>query len=112
MLLITCPCCGAVGDEQEFHSGGEAHIARRVSDEDSDVALGGYLFDRANPKGLHFERWRHQYGCGKWFHIARDTRTMEIFGTYPITSPEPPEEIVAEARRRIAERGLPEQSSR
>ncbi len=112
MLLITCPCCGASGDELEFHYGGEAHIQRRVADEDADETLGAYLFDRANPKGLHFERWRHQYGCGKWFHLARDTRTMEIFGTYDINATEPPAEIVAEARRRIAARGLPERSER
>lgn len=112
MLAITCPCCGVTGDESEFHAGGEAHIARRAADGDSDAALGDYLFSRANPKGLHFERWRHQYGCGKWFHIARDTRTMEIFGTYEITATEPPAELVAEARRRIAARGLPELSQR
>lgn len=112
MLYIVCPCCGASGDEQEFHCGGEAHIVRRVADTDSDEDLGGYLFDRQNPKGLHFERWRHQYGCGKWFHIARDTRTMEIFGYYDITAAEPPAELLAEARRRIAARGLPERSER
>ncbi len=33
---------------------------------------------RRNPKGLHFERWRCDRGCGKWFHAARDTMTMEF----------------------------------
>lgn len=112
MLAITCPCCGVTGDEQEFHSGGEAHIVRRAGDADADATLGAYLFDRANPKGLHFERWRHQYGCGKWFHVARDTRTMEIFGAYDIKATTPPAEIGEAARRRIAERGLPERSTR
>ena len=37
-----------------------------------------YLFMRRNPKGLHFERWRCDRGCGKWFHAARDTVTMEF----------------------------------
>ena len=27
MLLITCPVCGAEGDETDFHAGGEAHIS-------------------------------------------------------------------------------------
>lgn len=112
MLAIACPCCGVVGDEAEFHYGGEAHLTRRVADEDTDAELGAYLFERANPKGLHFERWRHQYGCGKWFHLVRDTRTMEIFGAYDIQASEPPAEIVEDARRRIAARGLPETSSR
>lgn len=111
MLLITCPCCGAVGEETEFHCGGEAHIVRRAATEDSDGDLGAYLFERKNPKGLHVERWRHQYGCGKWFHVARDTRTLEIFGTYPITDTAPPEELIAKARARLAALGLPETAS-
>ena len=28
---------------------------------------------RSNPKGVHFERWRHVHGCGRWFNLARDT---------------------------------------
>ena len=41
-----------------------------------------YLFIRHNPKGLHFERWRCDRGCGKWFHAARDTVTMEFKAFY------------------------------
>ncbi len=41
------------------------------------------MFARKNPKGVHFERWRHAYGCGKWFLAARCTATLEVFGTYP-----------------------------
>ncbi|MCI4664398.1 MAG: sarcosine oxidase subunit delta [Neomegalonema sp.] len=111
MLMIQCPCCGATAEEADFHCGGEAHIVRLAGDNDADADLGAYLFERANPKGLCFERWRHQYGCGKWFHLARDSRTMEIFGVYDIKAPAPPAEIVAEARRRIAARGLPEHSN-
>lgn len=110
MLLITCPICGAEGEETEFHCGGEAHIVRRASDADSDQDLGAYLFERGNPKGIHAERWRHQYGCGKWFHVLRDTRTLEIIGTYPITDLSPPESLKAEGLRRLAERGLGETS--
>lgn len=110
MLLITCPCCGAAAEETEFHPGGEAHIVRVAGGDDSDDDFGAYLFDRKNPKGLHFERWRHQFGCGKWFHMARDTRTLEIYGVYPITETEPPAEVLARARERLAERGLPERS--
>ena len=39
-----------------------------------------YLFIRHNPKGLHFERWRCDRGCGKWFHAARDTVTHGVQG--------------------------------
>lgn len=108
MLLITCPYCGATAEETDFHCGGEAHITRRAGAEDSDADLGAYLFLRKNPKGLHFERWRHQYGCGKWFHMARDTRTSEIFGVYSADVTEPPADILEAARRRYAKTGQPE----
>ncbi len=106
MLLIECPCCGARGEETEFHCGGEAHIERRASDDHADADLGSYLFERKNPKGIHAERWRHQFGCGKWFHLLRDTRTLEIFGAYPITDREPPAVMLSAAEARLAARGL------
>lgn len=52
-----------------------------------------YLFHRENPKGVHFERWRHVNGCGKWFHVARCTETLEVFGSYPAQLLEPPQHI-------------------
>jgi sarcosine oxidase subunit delta len=32
-------------------------------------------------------------GCGKWFHAARCTQTLEVFGTYSAQTTEPPQEI-------------------
>jgi sarcosine oxidase subunit delta len=61
------------------------------SDEDYEA----YMFARKNPKGVHFERWRHAHGCGKWFLAARDTATLEVFGTYPAQTKEPPADLVA-----------------
>ena len=58
-----------------------------------------YLFIRHNPKGLHFERWRCDRGCGKWFHAARDTVTMEFKAFYGIAELPPPE-LMAEAKVR------------
>ena len=49
---------------------------------------------RANPKGVHFERWRHNNGCGKWFHVARDTTTLEVFGSYSAQTLRPPQQIL------------------
>ena len=92
MLILTCPYCGVEADETELHGGGEAHLTRETvgsSDEDFE----DYLFQRQNPKGVHFERWRHVYGCGKWFHAARCTNTLEVFGTYSAQTTEPPKEI-------------------
>ncbi|ARE39693.1 Sarcosine oxidase delta subunit [Rhodovulum sp. P5] len=93
MLLLTCPYCGAAVDETELAPGGEAHLTRRGPGSD-DAAFEAYLFHRQNPKGVHFERWRHARGCGKWFHAARDTVTLEVFGTYPAQVSAPPRDIL------------------
>ena len=99
MLKLTCPCCGVSGEETEFAPGGEAHISRAGPDAD-DAAFSDYLFARKNPKGVHFERWRHAFGCGKWFHAARCTVTLEVFGTYPAQTLAPPPEILARIKAR------------
>ncbi|ETX14340.1 sarcosine oxidase subunit delta [Roseivivax halodurans JCM 10272] len=92
MLILTCPYCGVRADETELAPGGEAHVARHGPGA-SDEAFEAYLFLRANPRGLHYERWRHAHGCGKWFHAARDTVTMGVVGTYPAQVTEPPAEL-------------------
>lgn len=100
MLTFRCPYCGVDAEEIELSPGGEAHLTR-FGPGSSDEDFTDYLFARENPKGVHFERWRHAYGCGKWFHAARCTATLEVFGTYPAQSTRPPEEILKtiEARR-------------
>ncbi|MCY4304461.1 MAG: sarcosine oxidase subunit delta [Aestuariivita sp.] len=92
MLILYCPYCGALAEETELVYGGEAHIVRAGS-ESTDTEFEAYLFHRKNPKGVHFERWRHALGCGKWFHAARCTLTMEVFGTYSAQTPRPPQYI-------------------
>ncbi|RVT81576.1 sarcosine oxidase subunit delta [Rhodobacteraceae bacterium CCMM004] len=92
MLILTCPYCGVAADETELAPGGEAHLTREGPGSDDD-AFAGYLFHRENPKGVHFERWRHAMGCGKWFHAARCTVTLEVFGTYAAQVTEPPRAI-------------------
>ena len=57
MLRIPCIRCGP-RDENEFVCGGTSPIVRPAL-QDSDERWGQYLFFRDNPKGLHFERWRH-----------------------------------------------------
>jgi sarcosine oxidase, subunit delta len=92
MLTLTCPYCHVRADETELAAGGEAHL-KRFGPGSTDEAFDGYLFARENPKGVHFERWRHAYGCGKWFLAARDTATLEVFGTYPAQTSTPPQAI-------------------
>jgi sarcosine oxidase subunit delta len=92
MLILDCPCCGIAADETELAPGGQAHITRAGPDA-SDDAFRDYLFARDNPRGVHLERWRHAAGCGKWFHAARCTVTLEVFGTYSAQTTEPPKAI-------------------
>lgn len=99
MLLLTCPCCGAAGEETEFAPGGQAHLRRHGPGSD-DAAFAEYMFERRNPRGVHFERWRHAFGCGKWFHVARDTATLEVFGVYSARTVEPPAEIISRIRQK------------
>ena len=92
MLLLRCPVCGVDADETELTPGGEAHL-KRFGPGSSDDDFLRYLFSRENPKGVHLERWHHSMGCGKWFHAARCTETLEVFGTYSAQTSEPPQEI-------------------
>lgn len=92
MLILDCPYCGTTADETELAPGGQAHLTR-FGPGSTDDDFKGYLFQRDNPRGVHFERWRHAYGCGKWFLAARDTMTLEVFGTYKAQTTKPPEDI-------------------
>ena len=102
MLLLRCPYCDVMVDETELTPGGEAHL-KRYGPGSSDEDFEAYLFHRDNPRGVHLERWRHTYGCGKWFLCARDTVTMEVFGTYPAQTLEPPQHIVDAIRAKYPE---------
>lgn len=90
MLLIHCPYCQEERSELEFRGAGDAHIARpgniaSISDEEFEE----YFFLRDNPKGLIFERWRHQHGCGRFFNAARDTISDKFVMTYKAGEPKP-----------------------
>ena len=99
MLTFKCPYCGVQADETELAAGGAAHLSRALPDS-GDAAFEAYLFHRANPRGVHFERWRHSNGCTKWFHAARDTLTLEVYGTYSAQTFGPPDDIIAKIRAR------------
>lgn len=100
MLILKCPYCGITAEETELHPGGEAHL-KRAGPGSSDEEFEAWLFARKNPIGVHFELWRHAYGCGKWFIAARHTLTLEVFGTYPAQTKAPPPEILAHIRERV-----------
>ncbi|MEE8247827.1 MAG: sarcosine oxidase subunit delta, partial [Alphaproteobacteria bacterium] len=44
---------------------------------------------RANPKGVHYERWCHVAGCRRWFNLARHTVSHDILAVYRLDEPKP-----------------------
>ena len=89
MLLIPCPHCGP-RPEIEFRYAGEAHVARpRDPSAIDDRAWSDFLYMRTNPKGLHYERWRHNYGCARYFNAVRHTVSDRIVATYQSGEPQP-----------------------
>jgi sarcosine oxidase, subunit delta len=89
MLLIPCPWCGP-RPEIEFRHGGQAHVMRPADPQmASDEEWADFLYNRANPKGIHAERWRHLLGCGRFFNCVRDTVTDRIITTYKPGEPRP-----------------------
>lgn len=90
MLMITCPYCEETLPEAEFTYAGEAHIVRpELPSSQSDEQWEEFLFNRENVKGVHFERWRHFHGCGRFFNAARNTVTDRFLITYKAGEPKP-----------------------
>jgi sarcosine oxidase subunit delta len=99
MLLIHCPYCDAERPEIEFAYGGEAHIARPSDPSKlTDEEWKNHLFIRRNTRGTHFERWRHQHGCGRFFNAVRDTVSDKFVMTYKAGLPRPSETEIEKAR--------------
>lgn len=93
MLILLCPNCGVKAEETEYLPSGEGHI-KRFGPDSTDGEFQDYLFKRRNPRGVHFERWCHSLGCGKWFHVARCTVTLEVFATYSAQTSEVPPNVI------------------
>ena len=97
MLRISCPFCGE-RDENELIFGGQAYITRpEPAEQVSDREWADYLFFRDNPKGVHFERLQHRYGCRQWFYVVRHTVSHEILAVYRMDEAPPdiePEEML------------------
>jgi sarcosine oxidase, subunit delta len=100
MLLIHCPYCRMDRSELEFRYGGEAHIARPADPSAvSNAEWADFLYMRANPKGVHVERWRHIHGCGRFFNSVRDTVSDRILATYKPGEPRPDPDVLARGDR-------------
>jgi heterotetrameric sarcosine oxidase delta subunit len=88
-MQIRCPWCGP-REELEFRYGGQAHVAYPDTPLDTDDATWAeFLYVRDNPKGLFAERWVHDSGCRRWFHVLRDTVTNTIHAVYRLDEPRP-----------------------
>lgn len=102
MLLIRCPYCEAERPELEFTYAGEAHIARPLNPSElSDEEWRDHLYIRSNPRGLHFERWRHQFGCGRFFNAVRDTVSDKFIVTYKAGIARPDQDKLEEFKAKI-----------
>jgi sarcosine oxidase, subunit delta len=89
MLVINCPYCGP-RPEIEFQYGGQAHVVRPENPAaTTDAQWAEFLYMRDNPKGAHFERWRHTHGCARFFNAVRDTVSDFFLATYEIGAPRP-----------------------
>ena len=89
MIMIDCPWCGP-RSEEEYTCGGQSHIVRPEKPAElSDREWADYLYQRINPKGVHYERWRHTYGCRQWFNVARDTVSHKVLAVYRMGDPKP-----------------------
>lgn len=90
MLLIHCPYCDETLPEVEFTYAGQAHVARAPDpSSQSDAEWENFLYIRSNPKGPHYERWRHLHGCGRFFNAVRDTVSDRFLTTYKAGAPRP-----------------------
>ena len=76
-MRINCPFCG-LRDHSEFSYEGDGTVVYPPLDAPMDDWYAA-VFDRANPRGRHTERWQHVHGCRMWLMVERDTMTHEIF---------------------------------
>jgi sarcosine oxidase subunit delta len=77
-MRITCPYCGARGNEEFTYLGDAAAVRPDPARPDAPQAFHDFTYLRSNPAGPHREFWYHGAGCHAWLVVTRDTRTHEI----------------------------------
>ena len=100
MLLIAVPIAGWSGRRSNSAMAARP-ISRAPADPAAldDAAWAEFLYFRANPKGLHAERWRHIHGCGRFFNCVRDTVSDRILRDLSCGEPRPDLETLAARTR-------------
>jgi len=87
MIVIRCPHCTELRSQEELKYDGEAAVARPPRpDSATDQQWTDYLYMRANPSGILFERWCCAAGCGQWFKVVRHTVSHEIVEILPLNA--------------------------
>lgn len=77
-MRIKCPFCGERGLD-EFAYYGDATVTRPdLAAPDAMEKFTAYVYERANPAGLHRELWYHAAGCHAWLVVTRDTTSHKI----------------------------------
>ncbi len=75
MMRIDCPHCGQRAQAEFTY---ERTLDSVVTVEMvADEAM-RRLYERANPRGLDDELWRHSFGCRQWLVLRRHRTTHAI----------------------------------
>ena len=82
-MRLTCPYCGE-RDHQEFTYRGDATAKRPSLKDESLDTHNSFVYDRANPDGVHRELWNHTSGCRTHVIVERNTLTHEILSCKPV----------------------------
>lgn len=76
-MRITCPYCGE-RDIREFSYRGAASDLDRPAPDAGEAAWDDFVHLRDNPAGVTRDLWYHEYGCGAWVAVTRNTVTHEV----------------------------------
>ena len=80
MLLINCPHCGPRGQSEfTYERTLDAIVPLDMLPEQAMQVL----FERANPRGIDDELWRHSHGCRQFMTLRRHRVTHEIVAVTP-----------------------------
>ena len=71
-MRIECPLCGT-RDRREFYYSGHATALTRPAPGAGAEVWDDYLHNRDNPAGITEDLWHHEFGCGAWLVVRRDT---------------------------------------
>ena len=89
MLLIHCPYCEQELPEPNSPIPAGAHRPARRSVQADGRGMARLPLHPLEPKGVHFERWRHINGCARFFNAARETVGDKFLSTYKAGEPRP-----------------------